>query len=220
MAPPWLLIRMAAQNVGRRPMRALLLGLAVMVGVGVGFASFIAGWALRAGMTTAFARMGADLVVVPRSALVNITASLLTVQPTAATLAAGLANSLSATAGVTHVAPQRIVPVLIDGRPATAIAFDPVMDFTVMSWLEDHRKGSVGTGDLIVGGRLPGQLGQVLSLCGKPLGIYGRLGKTGVGPFDESYFLTFDALADLVAFCRGSGTKAGQPTSPNDGATA
>jgi len=72
---------------------------------------------------------------------------------------------------------------------------------------------------VIVGGRLPGQLGQTLSLCGKPLGIYGRLGKTGVRPFDESYFLSFEALADLVAFCRELGAKArDKPGTPGVGA--
>jgi putative ABC transport system permease protein len=209
---------MAAQNVVRRPLRALLLALAVTVGVGIGFASFVAGWAMHAGMATAFARMGADLVAVPRAALVNITGSLLTVQPTDETLAAGLAKSLGAIAGVVRVAPQRIVPVLVDGQPTNVIAFDPAMDFSVLSWLEDHHPGPIGPGDVIVGGRLPGGLGQMLSLCGKPLGIYGRLGKTGVGPFDESYFLTFDALADLVAFCRASGAKPGAQPAPPDGA--
>ena len=209
MTRDWLLLRLAAQNVGRRRLRAVLLALAVMVGVGIGFASFVAGWALSAGMTTAFSRMGADFVAVPRGTLVNITSSLLTVQPTDETLAAGLAVPIGIITGVARVAPQRIVPILVDGQPANVVAFDPVRDFTVRSWLEDHRRGPVGTGDVIVGGRLAGGLGQALSLCGKPLGIYGRLGKTGVGPFDESYFLTFDALAELVAFCRGSGTKAG-----------
>jgi len=206
---------MAAQNVGRRRLRAILLALAVMVGVGIGFASFVAGWALSTGMATAFARMGADIVAVQRGTLVNITSSLLTVQPTDATLAADLAVPIGAVAGVARVAPQRIVPILVDGQPANVIAFDPAQDFTVRSWLEDQQRGPVGTGDVIVGGRLAGGLGQMLSLCGKPLGIYGRLGKTGVGPFDESYFLTFDALADLVAFCRGSGAQAGaRPLSP------
>ena len=36
------------------------------------------------------------------------------------------------------------------------------------------------------------------------MSVHGRLGKTGVGPFDESYFLSFDALADIVSFCRTS----------------
>jgi putative ABC transport system permease protein len=76
----WLLIRLAAQNLGRRPLRVILLGLAVMLGVGIAFASFVAGWGLRDGIATSFSRMGADLVVVPRPTLVNITASLLTVQ--------------------------------------------------------------------------------------------------------------------------------------------
>ena len=89
----WLLIRLAAQNVARRRLRAILLGVAVMLGVGIGFASFVAGWALREGMAVSFARMGADLVVVPRATLVNITASLLTVQPTDQTLAADLARA-------------------------------------------------------------------------------------------------------------------------------
>ena len=130
---------------------------------------------------------------------------------------ADLAKSLGAIAGVARLAPQRIVPVLVDGQPSNIIAFDSAQHFTVLNWLEDH--GSVGTSDVIVGGRLPGQLGQSLSLCGKPLGIYGRLAKTGVGPFDESYFISFDALADLVAFCRGSGAKAGDKRGPPDAGT-
>ena len=95
----WLLIRLAAQNVARRQLRAILLGVAVMLGVGIGFASFVAGWALREGMAVSFARMGADLVVVPRATLVNITASLLTVQPTDQTLAADLAERIAAIPG-------------------------------------------------------------------------------------------------------------------------
>ena len=91
MAPHWLLVRVAAQNVARHRLRAIFLAVAVMLVVGIGFASFVAGWALRAGMTTTFSRMGADLVVVPRKTLVNITSSLLTVQPTDATLAADMA---------------------------------------------------------------------------------------------------------------------------------
>src|SRR5262249_32636489 len=109
----WLLIRLAAQNVARRRLRAILLGVAVMLGVGIGFASSVAGWALRDGMTTSFSRMGAALVAVPRATLVNITASLLTVQPTDETLAADLAQPIAAIPGIAAVAPQRMVPMLV-----------------------------------------------------------------------------------------------------------
>ena len=90
-----------------------------MLGVGIGFASFVAGWALREGIAVSFARMGADLVVVPRATLVNITASLLTVQPTDATLAADLAQRIAAMPGVAQVAPQRIVPSLVEDATPT-----------------------------------------------------------------------------------------------------
>jgi putative ABC transport system permease protein len=122
----WLLIRVAAQNVGHRRARTIFLGIAVMVNVGIGFASFVTGSALHAGMATSFARMGADLVVVPRGTLVNITSSLLTVQPTDETLDAGLAKSLVSVAGVSQASPQRIVPMLstvsLSGEAASEIA--------------------------------------------------------------------------------------------------
>ncbi len=198
----WLLIRLAAQNVGRRPMRALFLGAAVMLGVGIGFASFVAGWALREGMAVSFSRMGADLITVPRATLVNITSSLLTVQPTDETLPAELAQRIAAIPGIDRVAPQRIVPALVEGHVVNLIAFDPVRDFSVLPWLEQHRPGPVE--GLIAGGSLPAKVGATFGVCGMPLPVHGRLAKTGVGPFDESYFVTFDTLAEIVSFCRGA----------------
>lgn len=202
----WLLVRLAAQNVGRRPLRTILLGAAVMLGVGIGFASFVAGWALRDGIAVSFARMGADLVVVPRATLVNITASLLTVQPTDATLAADLAQRIAAVPGIARIAPQRIVPAQVDGRVVNLIVFDPARDFSVLTWLEEREPGPFE--GLLAGGRLAARPGETLSVCGRPMRVHGRLGKTGVGPFDESYFVSFDALADIVAFCRTSEARA------------
>jgi putative ABC transport system permease protein len=198
----WLLIRLAAQNVGRRPMRALFLGAAVMLGVGIGFASFVAGWALREGMAVSFSRMGADLIVVPRATLVNITSSLLTVQPTDETLPAELVQRIAAIPGIDRVAPQRIVPALVEGHVVNLIAFDPVRDFSVVPWLEQHRPRPVE--GLIAGGGLLAKVGATLGVCGMPLPVHGRLAKTGVGPFDESYFVTFDTLAEIVSFCRSA----------------
>ena len=206
----WLLIRVAAQNVGRRRLRAILLGVAVMLGVGVGFASFVAGWALRAGMATSLSRMGADLVVVPRETLVNITSSLLTVQPTDASLDADMAKSLAAIPGVARVAPQRIVPSMIDDHAANLIAFDPASDFSILPWLGEHQPGPLSRDSVITGGRVAARVGEALQICGKSLVVYGRLEQTGVGPFDQSYFLSFDALAAFNALNHASAAQSGE----------
>jgi putative ABC transport system permease protein len=200
----WLLLRLAAQNVGRRRLRAIILAVAVTLGVGVGFAGFVTGWALSNGIAANLARMGADLLVVPRNTLVNITASLLTVQPTDATLPSDLADKLSVMPGVARVAPQRIVPVLVDGRPASLIAFDPVRDFSVLPWIDLHREGPLDADQVVAGARVSGEPGGEVEICGQPMRIYGRLERTGVGPFDESWFVSFDGLGDIAAFCRAN----------------
>ena len=213
----WLLIRLAAQNVGRRRLRALLLAGAVMLGVGVGFAGFVTGWALSAGIALNLARMGADLLVVPQATLVNITASLLTVQPTGETLPADLGERIAATPGVARVAPQRIVPVVVDGRPADLIAFDPVRDFSVLPWLGRHRGGPFDSDGVIAGSRAAGRPAREAVVCGKPMTVYGRLEKTGVGPFDDGWFVSFAGLADIAAFCRANRGSAAAKGAPEHG---
>lgn len=195
-------------------MRTFFLALAVTLGVGIAFASFVAGWALNEGIARSFSRMGADLVVVPRATLVNITASLLTVQPTDETLPVGLAERIAATPGVAAVAPQRIVLSVVGGRYVNLIAFDPERDFSVLTWLEQRQPGPLD--GLIAGSRLEPAVGTTLSVCGRPMNVYGRLGTTGVGPFDESYFLSFDALAEIVSFCRASPGAVQREAKPDD----
>ena len=167
----FLLLRLAAQNIGRRRLRALFLGIAVMLAVGVGFASFTAGWALRGGIATTFSRMGADLVVVPFGTLVNITSTLLTVQPTEQELDAGLADRLRAIPGVGRVAPQRIVRAQADGRIINLIAFDPACRFygAVVAVAEPACRDA-GWRTALVGERVgDSNPGDVLTICGHPL---------------------------------------------------
>lgn len=209
--PRWLLLRVAAQNLGRRWWRTLLLGLAVMLGVGIGFATFVAGSALRDGIDTSFARMGADLVVVPRATLVHLTSSLLAVQPAGETLDPGVQGAAAAIRGVARVAPQRVVPADVGGRAVGLIAFDPARDVSVLPWLDERLPGALTADGVIAGARVPGRLGERLAVCGRPMRVAGRLGATGVGPVDESYFVSFEGLAAIVAFRRGAGSAGHAP---------
>jgi putative ABC transport system permease protein len=197
-----LLIRLAAQNLARRRVRALLLGLSIALAVAIGVAGLVAGRALSDGIAASFSRMGADLVVVPRGTLVNLTASLLTVQPTDETLDAAVVPRIAAIEGVARAAPQRLVKIAVEGRGFNLIAFDPASDFTLQTWARERRPTAMGVTELLAGGRVPGKTGETLSVCRRPMEIHGRLSRTGVGPVDESYFITFDGLDFLAALCR------------------
>lgn len=197
-----LLIRLAAQNLARRRVRALLLGLSVALAVAIGVAGLVAGRALSDGIAASFSRMGADLVVVPRGTLVNLTASLLTVQPTDETLDAAVVPRIAGIEGVVRAAPQRLVKIAVEGRGFNLIAFDPATDFTVQTWARERRPTPMGVTELLAGNVVPGKTGETLSVCRRPMEIHGRLSRTGVGPVDESYFITFEGLDFLAALCR------------------
>jgi len=224
------MFRVAAQNIGRRLLRAVLLGLSVTLAVGVGFAGFVGGWALRDGVITSFSRMGADIVVVPAGALVNLTTTLLTVQPTESELDSGLAAQIRSIPGVGNVAPQRVVRARAEGRTINMIAFDPQTDFTVQPWRPAGSSAKLDGDAVLIGERVSTtSVGSVLSICGQPLPVTARLGHTGVGPFDESYFITFATLEKLIQawheICRAAGIAVGSRpsganTTPVDGVEA
>ncbi|WP_036285120.1 FtsX-like permease family protein [Methylocystis sp. ATCC 49242] len=198
----FLLLRLASQNVARRLLRSVFLGLAIMIAVGVGFSGAILGWSLRDGIVTSFSRMGADLGIVPQGTLVNLTSTLLTVQPTELELDTQLGEALHQIPGVAKVAPQRLVEAGVEGRAIRLIAYDPDADFTVEPWLPQGQRRSLAPTGLLVGERVTQKPGEALSVCGRTLTIDGRLGHTGVGPVDESYFLTFAGLEQLIDAAR------------------
>jgi putative ABC transport system permease protein len=210
--PFWLFMRLAVQNLGRRPTRTFLLVFAVALGSGAAFATLTVSHGIETSMDLGFSRMGADLLVVPKDTLVNLTSAILTVEPTSRTLDADLADEVAKIPGVGRVAPQRIYRVPAAGahaHEAALIAFDPARDFTVLPWLGEKLDRPFGRGDVLLGGIQGGKVGQSITFCGQSLTVYGRLGRTGVGPFDNSFFITFET-ADLLAHAGGP-TRPGSP---------
>ncbi len=198
----WLFIKMARQNLMRRPTRTLMLILAVALGTGAVFASYTVAHGIETSMQRSFSRMGADLIVVPEDAMVNITSALLTVQPTESTFDEKLLTDIAHMDGVAQVAPQTIYKVsMMAGMPmhkVNLIAFDPARDFTVMPWLQEHLPRPLQTKDLICGGRVSDKLGDEIEPCSSAATVYGKLARSGVGPFDESYFTTYSTVEELA----------------------
>jgi putative ABC transport system permease protein len=201
-----LYVRLALQDLGRRRTRTVLLALAVALGSGAVFGVLTLLLGIERSLTVGFQRLGADLLVVPEATLVNLTAALLTVEPTAYTLDGRLADDLARVVGVGRVAPQTLLRVPASGGghggAVDVIAFDPPRDFTVLPWLAEALDRPPRRGEVLLGGRREERVGDTVALCGETLMAYGRLEITGVGPFDHGLFITYETATSLANACR------------------
>lgn len=204
-----LLASLALQNLGRRKARSFLLMAAVAVASGVVFTGATLMRSIDSSMAVGFTRLGADLMAVPEGALTNITAALLTVEPTDLVLDQDLFAKANL-ASVSRAAPQKIARVEHSGigghhESADLIGFDPALDFTVRPWLVERLGRDMRAGDVILGAGRAGALGSELLIFGKAHTVYGRLGKTGVGTHERGVFMSFDTLEALAGSVHGHG---------------
>src|SRR5262244_1744641 len=198
----FLLAGVALQNLGRREARTLLLLAGVSICSGAVFTGGVLMRSIDSSIAVGFTRLGADMLVVPEGALTNITAALLTAEPTDLTLDESELARLEAIKGVRQVAPQLVFRTDASGYrggsdSVDVIAFDPARDFTVQPWLEQRLRRPIRKGDVIVGGRRDDALGAELLLFGRPVTVYGKLGKTGVGTHERALFMTFETLSEM-----------------------
>ena len=198
----FLLGSLALQNLGRRKARTLLLVAAMTVCSGALLTGAVLMRSIEASMAIGFTRLGADMLIVPTGTLTNITTALLTAEPTELTLDGEMLPHLTALKGVRKTAPQLIFRTDASGYGrggdlVDLIAFDPARDITVQPWLEQHLDRPLREGDVIVGGRREDRLGSELLLFGRPLMVYGKLGKTAVGTHERGLFVTFETLSSL-----------------------
>jgi putative ABC transport system permease protein len=136
-----MLASVALQNLGRREARTLLLLAAVAICSGAVFTGTVLMRSIESSMAVGFTRLGADMLVVPSDTLTNITAALLTAEPTDLTLDDGTIGRLEVIKGVQRAAPQLVFRTDASGYQGKTdsidvIAFDPERDFTVQPWLE------------------------------------------------------------------------------------
>jgi putative ABC transport system permease protein len=200
----FLLWSLALQNLGRRKARTLLLLAAVAICSGAVFTGAVLMRSIESSMDMGFTRLGADMLVLPGGTLTNITAALLTAEPTDLTLDDDMLGRLASLKGVRRVAPQLIFRTDASGyghghgdESVDLIAFDPARDFTVQPWLDRRLDRPLQPGDIIVGGRRDEPLGTELLLFGRPLVVYGKLGKSAVGTHERGLFVTFATLDEL-----------------------
>ncbi len=198
----WLLVGLALQNVGRRKARTALLVAAVAISCAVVFAGAVTMRSIGASIAVGFSRMGADMMAVPAEALTNITAALLTVEPTERTMDA--AAFAAPVPGVARAAPQRVFRTDQAGfggahEPVDLVGFDRERDFTIQPWISERLGRRMQSGDIIAGAARDLPIGSEITLFGRPFRVYARLARTGVGTHERALFMAADDLLTLAS---------------------
>src|SRR6185369_4399304 len=96
----FLLGRLALQNLARRKARTLLLLAAMAICSGAVFTGAVLMRGIENSMAVGFTRLGADMLIIPAGTLTNITAALLTAEPTDLTLEDSVLARLETLKGV------------------------------------------------------------------------------------------------------------------------
>jgi putative ABC transport system permease protein len=196
----WPLGHLALQNLGRRKTRTTLLITAVATSTAIVFTGTVMMRSIEISMAAGFSRLGADLMVVAQNTLTNITAGLLTIEPTDQTLDADLMDRLQI-AAIGRTASQRTFRsdqsgFGSPGEIVDLVGFDPERDFTIRPWIVERLNRAMQQGDIILGAARDLPLGSEIVLYGKAFSVYARLGRSGVGTHEQGIFMT---SADLVA---------------------
>lgn len=196
------LLALALQNLRRKPSRSYALALAVAVGSGAVFSTATLMLGVEKSLTLGFSRLGADLLIVPKETLVNIRAALLTGEPSSLYMSQNVLQEVSRLAGVQRTAPQLFLTsadafCCIIGN-AFIVGFDPARDFTVLPWLTERLDRPMAKDDVIVGGLVRYKIGESVYFYGQELTVYGKLGRTGVGAYDNGFFLTIERAYELA----------------------
>ncbi|MFM7138028.1 MAG: FtsX-like permease family protein [Planctomycetota bacterium] len=192
---------MAVIDVTRRPWRLGFLAAGIALAGAAAFGALVFHAALGRSLDRSLARLGADAAILPAGVTAHLTPVLLTVEPSASILPPGALERLATTPVVQAVAPQRTLS-LADAAghlPIDVVVFDPVADLTVLPWVAERLERPFTAGDVLVGGRRPEAVGERIVVQGVELVVQGRLGLTGVGPFERSWFIGPDTARRLAA---------------------
>lgn len=195
------LARMAVIDVTRRPWRLGFLAAGIALAGAAAFGAIVFHAAIGRSLDRSLARLGADAAILPAGVIANLTPVLLSVEPSSATIPPESIERLSASPVVAAVALQRTLK-LADAAghvPIDVVVFDPATDLTVLPWVVERLARPFGVGDVLAGARRPEGVGERIVVQGVELVVHGRLGLTGAGPFERSWFLTADTARRLAA---------------------
>jgi putative ABC transport system permease protein len=187
---------LALQNLARRTFRTYALLLAIAIVSGAIFSTSTLMWGVNNSLSKGLSKFGADLLVVPKGSMISMKSALLTGEPSLFYMEGGIMDKIASIKGVKSVSPQLFL-TSVDGNccvmgNAFIIGFNPKTDFTVLPWLEEKKERPFQMDDVIVGAANSYNVGDTVFFYGQNLTVYGKLGRTGVGLYDNAIFMNIE----------------------------
>ena len=188
------------QNLRRKGFRTgMLMGIVALFAFTL-FCGTMVGKSVGNGTRMMADRLGADILFVPYGYEKNIQNSLLRGEPSSFYLDGRFAPKLRGEPGVEKVTSQLFIATLKAAcctLPVQLIGIDPETDFVVRPWMASVLDRPLEEGEVVVGNKITGEVGEVISLFGKEFTIAARLDPTGMG-FDTSVFLDINRARRLL----------------------
>ena len=179
-------------------------GLAVLVALlaFVAFGGSIVMSSLQSGLDSLEARLGADIIVAPKTAKsqVDLEEVLIEGVPGSFYMDASIVDKIAEREGVEQVSPQYYLATVKAGccsLPVQVIGFDPETDFTIQPWIARSYSGDLERDTVVVGCNITGAPGATIKLYGIECTIVAKLDETGTS-LDTAVFATNETLMDLI----------------------
>lgn len=165
---------------------------------------------VRGGLDAVKSRLGADIIVTPKSAENDFDAQtvLVVAEPGYFYMDRSKLDEIAGVEGIDQVSPQLYLASAKAGCCSARlqmIAFDPSTDFVVRPWLEDLYSGTeLGLMDVIVGSNVTVNADNELLFYDKECHIVGQFAPTG-STLDSCVYMTVDTVKDLItsSFMKG-----------------
>ena len=199
--------RVPLMTIRAHPIRSLIIAVLALAQAACVFGGLILVGAMRAELTLAERRLGADLVVYPTTCLNQVEKKRLLMlgTPVGCHQPRSALARMSSNEDIAAVSYQLYVSeTLADGTTRWIVGFEPETDFALSPWIAEGEGTSLPRGSVLVGSAVPGADGQSLSVFGRERPIGAHLLATG-SELDDAVFVSMDTLTDMMADARAAG---------------
>lgn len=192
--------RLAMKNIRRKAGRSFILILFLMIFSVALFIETIFSIGLAKGVGSLSDRLGADVMAVPAGYSARIDSILLSGEPNNFFLPADAMEKLAQIEGVEKMSPQVYLATLKSyccSVPVQIIGIDFASDFIIKPWLTEDMADKLKDGEVIIGHRVNGMIGEELSFFNQPYHVAGQLAQTGMA-FDTAVFMNRNTVLKLA----------------------